>query len=513
MFDETETQSEKMTRERGDQALQRAKLPLNDQGNALRLKSAYGDKIIYIVSRGWAVWNGSKYDLVQGEIEAAKIAATLGELVAEEAQAIRELVRTKHTFDHSEYPFPDDLIRFSNRCGNMSMRRHALEALKSECAVSIDQLDLAPELFTVVNGCIDLDAFAKNPGFPAQRKRNASAMRVWANAFFGVHLRDHRPTRAANVAYDATATCPNFKAMLRTVFPDNDVRSCFQRCAGAMLFGRNNSQAMLLFRGSGGNGKSTLLNVFSKVLGDYAVPCPIEVFLRTATQHAGRATPEEMNMPSARMVYASEPGMTDTLSGKAIKGFTGGDARMARALHQNPFKYTPTAIPVLQFNRTPRIVEEDEGLRRRLVFIPFDVELHKLPEKQRKDPSKVEAALHDELSGILNWMLAGYKKYAERLDKGKGAPPGIDPPPMMLALRDRLLRQADPVGEFLADVTRSDIGKRLDHKELYTRFIAWADCNGTAHVKSWTFQRLLTEKGYETRKSNGYSKVLDLAWK
>ena len=166
----------------------------------------------------------------------------------------------------------------------MSMRRHALEALKTECAVSIDQLDLAPELFTVTNGCIDLDAFANSPGFPAQRKRNASAMGVWANAFFGAHLREHRPTRAANVTYDPTATCPNFKAMLRTVFPDDDVRSCFQRCAGAMLFGRNNSQAMLLFRGSGGNGKSTLLNVFSKVLGDYAVPCPIEVFLKTATQ-------------------------------------------------------------------------------------------------------------------------------------------------------------------------------------------------------------------------------------
>jgi P4 family phage/plasmid primase-like protien len=513
VFDETGSRTRKGVGERVEMLLKRAQQPLNDLGNARRLKAAYGDNIINIVSRGWAVWNGSKYDLAQGEIEAAKLAATLGELVAEEAQAIRELDRTKHTFDRSEHPFPDDLIRFSNRCGNMSMRRHALEALKTECAVSIDQLDLAPELFTVTNGCIDLDAFANSPGFPAQRKRNASAMGVWANAFFGAHLREHRPTRAANVTYDPTATCPNFKAMLRTVFPDDDVRSCFQRCAGAMLFGRNNSQAMLLFRGSGGNGKSTLLNVFSKVLGDYAVPCPIEVFLKTATQHAGRATPEEMNMPSARMVYASEPGMTDTLSGKAIKGFTGGDARMARALHQNPFKYTPTAIPVLQFNRTPRIVEEDEGLRRRLVFIPFDVELHKLPEKQRKDPRKVEAALQDELSGILNWMLAGYKKYAERLDKGKGAPPGIDPPPMMLALRDRLLRQADPVGEFLADVTRSDIGKRLDLKELYTRFIDWADCNGTAHVKSWTFQRLLTEKGYETRKSNGYSKVLDLSWR
>jgi len=274
VFDESGSRTAKVVGERVEMLLKRAQLPLNDLGNARRLKAAYGDNIIYIVSRGWAVWNGFKYDLGQGEIEAAKLAATLSELVAEEAKAVRELDRTKHTFDRSQYPFPDDLIRFSNRCGNMSMRRHALESLKSECAVSIDQLDLAPELITVTNGCIDLDAFAKSPGFPAQRKRKASEMGVWANAFFGVHLRDHRPTRVANVAYDATATCPNFKAMLRTVFPDNDVLSCLQRCAGAMLFGRNNSQAMLLLRGSGGNGKSTLLNVFSKVLGDYAIPCP-----------------------------------------------------------------------------------------------------------------------------------------------------------------------------------------------------------------------------------------------
>ena len=124
-------------------------------------------------------------------------------------------------------------------------------------------------------------------------------------------------------------------------------------------------------------------------------------------------------------------------------------------------------------------------------------------EREMRQDTEVELAQWSEAAEIAKIAQSTWKeavkaaiKEGSEPPKGRGSPPGIDPPPMMLALRDRLLRQADPVGEFLADVTRSDIGKRLDLKELYTRFIDWADCNGTAHVKSWTFQRLLTEKGY-----------------
>ena len=79
-------------------------MALNDEGNAERLKTAYGDDIIYIANQGWAVWRGSKYDLRQGATEADKIAAKLSKLVSEEASAVKSIDYSKFPFEFNQCP-------------------------------------------------------------------------------------------------------------------------------------------------------------------------------------------------------------------------------------------------------------------------------------------------------------------------------------------------------------------------------------------------------------------------
>jgi hypothetical protein len=68
MLDESRPPTARTTKDKTDETLHRAKMRLNDEGNAKRLKATYGDDIIYIATQGWAVWCGSKYDLRQGSI-------------------------------------------------------------------------------------------------------------------------------------------------------------------------------------------------------------------------------------------------------------------------------------------------------------------------------------------------------------------------------------------------------------------------------------------------------------
>lgn len=195
-----------------------------------------------------------------------------------------------------------------------------------------------------------------------------------------------------------------------------------------------------------------------------------------------------------------------------MKAFTGGDRRTARALHKDPFEYTPTAVPVLQFNRTPRIIEEDEGLRRRLVFIPFDQELHKLEAGRRRSPREVAQLYDQDLSGILNWLLEGYRIYAEAMARGQGAPLGIVLPKRLEAEKTRLLHSADPVQTFLSAATERAADRRIAFAEFAAAYRAWAEANGAMELSSKALSRLLTEKSVTVGIKGGQSYLIGRRW-
>jgi len=228
------------------------------------------------------------------------------------------------------------------------------------------------------------------------------------------------------------------------------------------------------------------------------------MFLSTGNEGPGKATPEEVDIPGARALIASEPDPTDELSAKRIKALTGGDPRPARGLNMPQFYYRPTAFPILSFNRTPRIRNEDEGTRRRLVFFPFEVNLRALPEAQRRSPVEVEAALKREGPGILNWMLDGWREYRVRADAGIGAPPGIDPPEQMRLLKDALLEHADPIGEFIKDCCEQAPGVAdIRTSGFYKVFAEWCEMTGSACYGKQTVTRIMQEKGFGKRKDGG----------
>ncbi|TPE52603.1 DNA primase family protein [Amaricoccus solimangrovi] len=470
----------------------------NDRWNADRLAAAHGERMIFVGGKGWGIWDGARFDFSDGDLRAAAIAEELQALVNADAEkawradfdeiAIARRMAIQPSSNAPRVKDPAEALKalraegwlalrkHAVKCGNVDKMEKALKVLRHRLRVAIDTLDADPWSFTVPNGRIDLRAAA----YADLQPELGRAALVEARArWLKPHDRESLPTKCAGVEYDPAADCPEWRAFLELVLPDPEVRACFHRSMGATLFGRNEPQCAFLFRGSGGNGKSTAVNMIAHVLGEsggYAVPCKIELFLATANESAGKATPEEVDIPGARALIASEPDPTDELSAKRIKALTGGDPRPARGLNQGQFYYRPTAFPILSFNRTPRIKNEDEGTRRRLVFIPFEVNLRALPEDRRRSPIEVERALKAEGPGVLNWMLEGWRAYRERADAGIGAPPGIDPPEAMRALKDSLLEHADPIGEFIKDCCRSDAaGPGIRSSAFFRVYSEWCD--------------------------------------
>lgn len=489
-----------------------------DMDNAERLFRVFGRDMLYVTGKGWGVWTGPRFDFQNGQTLAHGIALRLRELVKAEAaaarhapvsdlEAQRELERERAKPPRSGMRFADldgarDHLRLVRRqereewataCGNAAKIAAALELLRPRCLAPLDSLDADPWRIAAPNGVIDLRAACAplpDPSAFADEAEHHAASLAARRAWLSQPDRNLRNTRTLGVDYDAAADCPRFRAFIELIEPDAAGRGYLQRALGATLHGANWLQAALLLRGSGGNGKSTLLAILSHVMGGYAAPCRIEMFLDGRDERAGQATPEEVDLPGARVMIASEPGARDVLSGKRIKSMTGGDPRPARALGQAQFIYTPNALPVLSFNRTPQIKDEDEGLWRRLEFVLFNVELHLLPEHQRRDMGEVLEELKAEGPGILNWLLDGYAA-ARHLGR-------LHPPPAVVRFKEELRGASDPVGEFLAACVEDAPGEHIASRDLHEVFTAWCGENGARAFSLQAFGKLLAEKGLKS---------------
>lgn len=507
---------------------ERLALEQNDEDNAARILSAHGDDLVFVTGRGWAIWDGTRYSLLAGDLPAREIGHKLRGLVSDEAAWARwnyeppewqvtgligkavgkkpfvELIQTpEQSVDYIRRMVVRELEKHAIRCGNVAVVKSALTACEHQRRADVEDMDRNPWLLTLPNGMLDLRAaydWERPEGCVDEEELAARA------AWLVPVDRGILPTKCAGVEYDPAATCPGWLRFLDLVMPDVTVRDCLQRALGACLFGENRAQVCLILRGPGGNGKSTLLNALTHVLGSrdgYAQSCKIEMFLETGVASPGAATPEEVNLPGARVYIATEPGARDVLSAKKIKGLTGGDRRQSRGLYGGAFFWTPRGVPILSVNRTPKIKDEDEGTRRRLVFIPFDVNLRTLPEDQRRPPDEVDAELRAEGAGILNWLVDGFRAFMAQ---------GINPPEPMQKLKTALLEAADPVGVFLDEMTVPDPAGSINVTEFYKVHERWAEAEGRTLYQMKTVGDILVEKGFTRRKSNGRSVWVGLGW-
>ncbi|WP_227271227.1 DNA primase family protein [Roseobacter weihaiensis] len=506
---------------------ERLRLELNDTDNAARLLSVHGEDLVFVDGKGWSVWDGSRYSFRSGGLAALEIGLRLREIIQEEAEAARGMLefpefqimarleesRTRRTkpilvdMDAARAELTQEAVtklkNHATKCGNLDKVRKALEVAEVRRRVEVDDLDNDPFAFVVTNGQVDLrKAAAWDPsGFTDEREARASKAE-WLRPTD----RGSLPSKCGGVAFDPHAEAPGWLKFIELILPDQEVRDCVQRILGATLLGENRAQVCIILRGPGGNGKSTLLNGLQNVLGTkdgYAAPCKIEMFLETGNSSSGGPTPEEINLPGARAYIATEPGARDILSAKKIKGLTGGDKRMSRGLNKDFFFWTPRGVPILSCNRTPKIKDEDEGTRRRLVFVPFEVNLRTLPIEEQRPQAEVETELRAEGSGILNWLLDGFSEFMHR---------GVDMPESMQELKSSLMQSADPVGVFLDDMVEIDPSSRIKVTDFYKVYEKWCDEAGHTLYQSKTVREIMVEKGFDNKKYQGYHRWKGLTW-
>jgi len=170
----------------------------------------------------------------------------------------------------------------------------------------------------------------------------------------------------------------NIKRFLLKILPDlpdieenpGEIRKHCLKYIASRLCG-DTSARFSIFTGGGGNGKSILIDLIRKAMGEYCKNVPVTL-LTQKRKSSNAACPEKARTRGARFVYLQEPDENETINAGEMKELSGGDSILARNLFQDPFEFKPQFEMVLMCNDKPKIKDKTQGAWRRVVVFPFN---------------------------------------------------------------------------------------------------------------------------------------------
>ena len=122
--------------------------------------------------------------------------------------------------------------------------------------------------------------------------------------------------------------------------------------AGLFLIGTVYRECLIIAYGGGGNGKSTLFNLLSYVMGDYAGALSAETLTANCRKNK---SPEYAELRGKRLVIAAELEEGMRLDTAVVKKLCSTDKIYAEAKYKAPFEFVPSHTVVLYTNHLPKV--------------------------------------------------------------------------------------------------------------------------------------------------------------
>ncbi|SDE90531.1 DNA primase family protein [Limimaricola pyoseonensis] len=492
--------------------------PLNDVGNGRRFVLYHGSDVVQVPRVGWFGWDGARWAQDSNGLAVRRLAQSVSDRMLEEVRflalddwerqrldalpaaeaEVRRLRAIEDRTDEDEAALAaahqkvnaavavkkalgkrkTEHRTFAKSTGNTGK----IDAMLTEAGVTLsktlDELDADPLAINTASGTLHFVVHEAK----GQPKRAAWEMRD--------HDREDYLTKCMPVEHDPEAKAPLFDAFLRRVQPDPQIRGFLQRWFALSMTGVV-VQNLVFFYGHGANGKSVLVDLMARMMGDYSATAKIESLTGQSKRGGADATPDLIPLMGARMVRASEPEQGERLKEGTIKELTGGEPILVRALREDFVEVNPKFKLVISGNHKPEIRGTDDGIWRRVLLVLFGVQI---PEEER-DPH-LGRKLWEERAGILNWLIEGLEDYLEL---------GLQVPESVAEATRAYREESDPVGSFLdqcCEVTGNPEAFTRT-KDLVTAFNYWMDERGDSQWTPRTVQLRLKSKAdhYRDRRS------------
>ena len=284
---------------------------------------------------------------------------------------------------------------------------------------------------------------------------------------------------------------------------DERTRNYVLRFLSSCLSGNVREEKFYFWTGSGGNGKSKLIELFDLVLGDYSKTLDV-AYLTTKRGSSSSASPEVETLKYARFVSCTEPEEDDKIYVGKLKQITGGDKLSTRGLYKETTEFKPQFKIVLMCNDLPKLQNQDGGTWRRIEVVEFITKFSDNPKPTESDPNHFvqDINLSSKLeSWKLPFMITLLSKYKEYLDMG------TSPPEEVKKETEEYKETSDLISSwFNNDVEECDLvdGKSPTHiDQLYDCFKEWCTNEGI-NKKEIPLKKKLRDALIESQEKSKY---------
>jgi len=154
------------------------------------------------------------------------------------------------------------------------------------------------------------------------------------------------------------------------LFPVEELRQYMWEHLASTLIGGNMNQTYNNYVGIGQNGKSVLVGLMEKILGEYKADAPLSLITQKRVQTGG-VSPEIVGLKGVRYAVMQEPSQGDQIIEGMLKQITGCDNIQGRALFTNGMSFRPQFKLVVASNHLMTIKTRDHGTWRRVRVVPF----------------------------------------------------------------------------------------------------------------------------------------------
>jgi P4 family phage/plasmid primase-like protien len=347
------------------------------------------------------------------------------------------------------------------------------------------KLDSNMNLIAFNNGVMDLTTYEFRDGKPEDYMSFTTGI-------------DYDPTRK----YHEYETWPAIDAFMKQVLPDKVVREYFMKHLATNLMGGNPAQKFHILTGSGSNGKSMIMNLTGKAMGDYACTVPISLFTQKR-KGSGNAAPEVIRLKGRRFVTMQEPDESIALNTGLMKEITSGEKMYARDLFKSGCEFEVQAKFHLACNDKPKINTTDGGTWRRLVVINFLSKFVPNPVANNEFP--MDESIQNLVQSV-EWATPFLNYLVQILKDGKGLRK-LPPPEKVLEYTSEYRNENDGISRFIAEklpaVQEGDEVRPVDRTTLKRVFTQWKVDNDL---------RTLSPADMEKRVEATYGKYMRGGW-
>lgn len=396
----------------------------------------------------WYVYDGKVWQPDENALAVAELAKHLADLLYTFALQIRD---------------EDTRNRYIKRVQKLQMRKNRktmVEDAKSVHPIRMSAFDANVYLLNLENGTLDLRT---------------------------LEFHEHDPkdfiTKISHITYDPNASCPRWIQFVDEVMVGRKaVGRYLQKAIGYSLSGDTSLECLfIMFGPTTRNGKTTTIETILRVMGEYGRSAKPDMLATNYFRGQSNGSSDDVaRLAGARFVGISEMEQKLTINASLTKQLTGNGSITARFLYEGYFEFHMQAKIFIDTNHLPNVTDRTLFESGRLKIIPFT---RHFEDHEQDKTLKTTLMQPENLSGILNWCIEGYRLYKTE---------GLDEPEEVRTATEEYRVESDRIAQFMQQCLRKEKGSEIKASAVYSHYKTWCSDNGCKYESSQNFYKRLS---------------------